>query len=98
MDCFSREDDINIKLNDIFKNRFEINLFDIQFTGNIDDNLIGGKFNFRARDLIYLLYDIEEKFNIKIPEEDIDNNKFNTIGNIIKIINKELEAKKAEAN
>lgn len=70
----------------------------VQFTGNIDDNLIGSKFNFRARDLIYLLYDIEEKFNIKIPEEDIDNNKFNTIGNIIKIINKELEAKKAEAN
>ncbi|NOW07173.1 peptide maturation system acyl carrier-related protein [Clostridium beijerinckii] len=95
MNNFSEGIDINIKLNNIFKNRFNINLFNNEL--NIDDNLLGNKFRLAARDLYYLLCDVEKEFDIIISEDDIDNIKFNTISNIIKIINKELQQKAMEA-
>ncbi len=82
------------KLNKIFKNRFEIDLFSNELGVNMDDNVLGKKLKFRARDLIYLVYDIEKEFNITISDEDIDETKINTIRNIITIINKELEQAK----
>ncbi|WP_024831768.1 peptide maturation system acyl carrier-related protein [Ruminiclostridium josui] len=85
---------ITEKLNKIFKNRFEIDLFSEELAVNIDDNILGKKFRFRARDLIYLVYDIEKEFNIIITDEDIDDIKLNTLRNIITVINKELEQAK----
>ncbi len=82
------------KLNKIFKNRFEIDLFSNELGVNMDDNVLGKKLKFRARDLIYLVYEIEKEFNITISDEDIDETKINTIRNIITIINKELEQAK----
>lgn len=94
---FSENIDMNIKLNNIFKKRFNIDLFDNKSDININDNLLGKNFRLKARDLIYLLYDIEKEFNIVISEDDIDNIKFNTINNIISIINKALQQKEKEA-
>lgn len=94
MNNFLENIDINIKLNNIFKNRFNINLFNTKL--NIDDNLLGNKFRLAARDIYYLLCDVEKEFDITISEDDIDNIKFNTINNIIKIINKELYEKDVE--
>lgn len=94
---FSENIDMNIKLNNIFKKRFDIDLFDNKSDININDNLLGKNFRLKARDLIYLLYDIEKEFNIVISEDDIDNIKFNTINNIISIINKALQQKEKEA-
>lgn len=96
MNNFSENNDINIKLNIIFKNRFDIDLFNNKLNIDIDDNILRGKFKLRARDLIYLLYDIEKEFNINISEDDIDNIKFNTIRNIVAIINKQLQQKEME--
>ncbi|GEP64320.1 hypothetical protein CBE01nite_20880 [Clostridium beijerinckii] len=96
MNNFSENIDINIKLNEIFKDRFNIDLFNDELNINIDDNLLGSKFRLAARNLYYLLCDIEKEFDITISEEDIDNIKFNTINNIIKIINKELQQKAVE--
>lgn len=93
MKDFIQNDDINILLNDIFKDRFDINLFNNENDFSIDDNLLGNKFKLRARDLMYLLCDVEKRFNITISEEDLDNIKFNTINNIINIINFKLEQK-----
>lgn len=87
------ENNINIVLNNIFKNRFNIDLFNNENDLSIDDNLLGSKFELRARDLIYLLYDVEKEFNIIISEEDIGNIKFNTVNNILAIINLKLEEK-----
>nr|WP_207717952.1 acyl carrier protein [Clostridium beijerinckii] len=83
-------------MNEIFKDRFNIDLFNDELNINIDDNLLGSKFRLAARNLYYLLCDIEKEFDITISEEDIDNIKFNTINNIIKIINKELQQKAVE--
>ncbi|MGN2368808.1 peptide maturation system acyl carrier-related protein [Clostridium cagae] len=97
MNIFLEDTDINVKLNNIFKNRFGIDLLNNELDINTKDNLLGEKFKIKARDLIYLLNDIEKEFNITISEDDIDNIKFNTISNIIKIINKELQLKDMEA-
>jgi len=96
MNNFSENIDINVKLNNIVKNRFDIDLFNNELDMDIDDNLLQKKFKMRARDLIYLLYDVEREFNITISDDDIDNSEFNTIGNIVKIINKELKQKELE--
>lgn len=95
MNNFSDNTGINVKLNNIFKTRFDINLFNNEL--NIDDNLLGNKFRLAARDLYYLLCDIEKEFDITISEDDIDNIKFNTINSIIKIVNKKLLQKAMEA-
>ncbi|WP_354090499.1 acyl carrier protein [Clostridium gasigenes] len=96
MNNFSENIDINIKLNNQFKNVFGINLFNNESNININDSLFGEKFRLRARDLMYLLDAIEKEFDIIISEDDIDNIKFNTINNIINIINKELQQKERE--
>lgn len=96
MNKFSENIDINVKLNNIFKNRFDIDLFNNERNIDIDDNLLQRKFKLRARDLMYLLYDVEKEFNLTISEDDIDNIKFNTIRNIINIINKKLHQKNIE--
>ncbi len=93
MNNFLENIDINIKLNNIFKNKFDIDLFDNKNDISINDNLLGKNFRLKARDLIYLLYDIEKEFNIVISEDDIDNIEFNTISNIINIINNKLHQK-----
>lgn len=93
MKDFSENNNINIKLNNIFKARFGIDLFNNKYDLKINDNLLGGKCKLDARDLIYLLYDVEKEFEITISEDDVDNVKFNTIDNIRNIVNKELNKK-----
>ena len=88
--------DIYTKLNNIFKNRFDIDIFDKELDINIDDNLLGVKFKLRARDLIYLLNDIEKEFDLTISENDIYIIKFNTLNNIMNIIVNNLELKEME--
>lgn len=96
MNNFSENVDISIKLNNIFKKRFDIDLFSSESDININDNLLGENFRLTAGDLIYLLYDVEEEFNIIVSEEDIDNIKFNTINNIITIINNKSQQNQRE--
>lgn len=93
---FSDNLDINTRLNNIFKNKFNIDLFNNEININIYDNLLGNKFKLAPRDLFYLLCYIEKEFDITISEDDINNIQFNTISNIIKIINKELQQKNVE--
>ncbi|MBU3179106.1 peptide maturation system acyl carrier-related protein [Clostridium estertheticum] len=97
MNDFSKNNSINIKLNNIFKNRFDIDLFNNNQDIYINDNLLGNKLSLRARDLMYLLDDVEKEFDITISDDDIDNIKFNTINNIIHIINRGLQQKEIEA-
>lgn len=97
MSEFLEKNNITKRLNKIFIDRFEINLFDNELNIGMDDKLLSKKFNLKARDLIYLVYDVEKEFNISVTDEDIDDIKFNTIRNIITVINKELEQRKEEA-
>ncbi|MCX7921763.1 MAG: peptide maturation system acyl carrier-related protein [Clostridia bacterium] len=78
-------DDVNSKLKDVFKNRFDL---DIAALGEeaLDRELLGAEIRFAPRDLLYLFFDIEKNFDITIPQEAIISGKFNTFNNIVEII------------
>lgn len=54
---------------------------------NNDEQFLTGRlFQLTARDLIYLLYAVEDEFNISIDAEKMVHNEFNSISSIIKLI------------
>ncbi len=67
-------------------------LFDIcnvDIKSNIElrnEKLLGNKINMNARDLVVLLYTLEEKLDIHIKREDIVNGNFDTFDHIMKLI------------
>ena len=52
--------------------------------------LTGSFFMFSSYDLVYLLLEFSEEFNIKFEKDDVENYKFNTIDDIIVILSKKL--------
>lgn len=79
--------DINIacKLKEIFENRFGINQ---TYWNNetVHKHLLSSSIGFAARDLIYLFFDIEKEFEVKIPEEYIVQGRFCSFSNILEMI------------
>lgn len=61
-----------------------------------EEPLLGEKYCLAPRDLLYLFFDIEKEFGITIPEDDILAKKFNSIKNLIGIIETQLQARKLE--
>lgn len=59
---------------------------------NIDDNfdLVKNKV-LDSLDFINLIFSIEDVFNIKFEDKDLNNKNFNNIKNILKIIKKKIE-------
>lgn len=79
------KEDILLNVKDIFFKVFNIDLE--KFEGNyLDEELLGKKIGFVPRHLLYLYFEIEKKFNISIPQENVVDEKFNTLNNIINII------------
>ena len=76
---------IRERLYGIFKKRFDI-YPDLMEPDIIDMNLLGKVFKLKSRDLLYLYFDIENEFNIKIPYEGIINGDFCTMGGILNIL------------
>jgi len=81
---------IEDQLKTILHNLFEI---DPEFINDdmFNQPLLGSMFKFQARNLLYLLIEIEKRFNISIPEEDIVNGKFNTLNSIADVILCQIE-------
>jgi peptide maturation system acyl carrier-related protein len=52
--------------------------------------LLSTKCNMEPRELVYLLLLVQDKYNIKISEEEIINNKFSTIKLISEVVYKEI--------
>lgn len=78
---------INKKLKDIFKDRFNLDICHESF---LNKQLLGKEIGLQPRDLIYLFFDVENTFGIKIKEEYIVTHKFDTFDNICEIICNEL--------
>lgn len=81
--------EISEKLKEIFKNRLNI---DIMNEHLFNKELLGSEIRLQPRELIYIFFDIETIFNIKIKEEYIILNKFRTFNDICKIICNELRS------
>lgn len=86
-------DDVTKKLLKIFKERFDMNLSE-NWEEIQDYHLMGSKVRLVARDMLYLYFDIEKEFGIRISEENVVNGKFSTLRNIIQIVCCELESDK----
>ena len=57
---------------------------------NWDKPLTGYYYKLLAIDLVYLLFELEEEFNIKILYESLENYQFSTINGICEIIQERL--------
>ncbi len=79
------------KLVMIIKERFNMDLSDC-LKDIQDEHLLGNKLRLSAGDLIYLYFDIEKEFGIKIPQEHIFNGKFSSLTNIAQMIQCELDS------
>lgn len=60
--------------------------------------LLSAKFEVEPYQMLVLLEAIENKYQIKISQEDIENRKFNSYADILQIINKENERKEGSKN
>ncbi len=50
------------------------------------EKLLGSKINMAARDLVVLLFEIEDKMNIQFDKESILNGNFDTFDHIVELI------------
>lgn len=78
------------KLNNIFMSRFKID-FDMLEAEYRDEHLLSRRIRLAPRDMLYLLCDIESKFVIEIPKEQIANGGFSSFNNIALIISSQLD-------
>lgn len=80
---------IEKQLKEIINVRFNISP-DFWNEDTIETPLLTSKVGLLPRDLVYLLFDIENKFNIKIKDEYIINGQFNSFKNIKNILLEQL--------
>lgn len=83
---------INEGLKEIFSQRFGIT--EEKFLAmNRDIHLMGAEYNFDHQHMLYLFFDIEKWFNIRMPDEAIISGRFASINNIAEIIYEQLLGK-----
>lgn len=73
----------------LLKEKLNVNPY-ILTEENLDEPLTGRKFGFLARDLIYLFFEIEKKFNIEIDLAHLDEEKFNSINGIYQLVEEQI--------
>jgi acyl carrier protein len=69
------------KLSEIIKRRFNFEPKNISPNWE-NELLLSSKFNFTARELVYLFFEVQREFALKIPQEYILNGSFKTAGGI----------------
>ncbi|KHD13714.1 peptide maturation system acyl carrier-related protein [Clostridium butyricum] len=84
---YNNYQEIKNKLGELLEKRFNINFSDNDL---VNKSLLGKDINLKSRDLLYIFFDVEDTFNIKIEEKYIVSHKFNTFNNICNIICCEL--------
>lgn len=80
---------INNKLNDIFIQKFSLNVAQLN-ESELEKDLLSSDIGFEPRDLVYLYFDIEKEFNISISQADIYEGRFNSYNNICDMIHNSL--------
>ena len=80
-----------IKFNQVIV-RYELPTYELDKNNkNIkDQNFFGKIIKFKARDLVYLIYLLEKKYDIVFSEDDIDNVSMYTINGLSEIVSKHL--------
>lgn len=78
----------------IIEDKFNISINKIS-EDYINENLLGKRIRLEARDLLYLLFEVEKEFNIRIPEESISAEEFATLNGIAQVVKKHIKLKAA---
>lgn len=60
--------DIKIYINNVISKNFNINILQQNLS---HENFFGDKIGLFARHLIFILYDIERKYSVKLPENEL---------------------------
>ena len=79
--------EVREKLKTIFEQRFNV-IFDSEIL--MGQHLLGRQIGLEARDLIYLYFDIEQRFTITIPQEAVVQKKLSTFNKICEMIMEQL--------
>ncbi|MCL2313622.1 MAG: hypothetical protein FWC41_14295 [Firmicutes bacterium] len=77
-----KKEEISKSIISILKTDFSVRISNTDY----DINLFTPKFNFKPRDMIYLMILLEKKYQIKFSIDDIDNLSFYTIYGLSNII------------
>lgn len=85
-------DNIKEELMGIFRKRLNIDFikWDKDYYSK---NLLGEEIQLSARDLLYIFFDVKNRFNITIPQEDIANGKFSTFEGIFEVVENQVKLK-----
>ncbi len=85
-------DNIKEELMGIFRKRLNIDFikWDKDYYSK---NLLGEEIQLSARDLLYIFFDVKNRFNITIPQEDIANGKFSTFEGIFEVVESQVKLK-----
>lgn len=85
------ENEIFLKLQNILIGKLNVN--PVLFTENyVAHKLVGPRFRLDAIKLMYLFFEVEKEFHIKITQEDVCAGKFATLQGIAEIIRANREA------
>ncbi|KUO77164.1 MAG: hypothetical protein APF77_01735 [Clostridia bacterium BRH_c25] len=83
---------IEKKVRNIIQNILELDFENI-YGDSLDEHLLSNRFRLEPRDLVYLLRDVEERFNIEIPQKDIAEGRFSSFNSICSLIRNQLSQK-----
>ncbi len=86
--CMNNIDKTLVKL---LNEKYNLNV-DIENIDVLNKNIMGTEFNLSPVDMLCLFFDVENLFNIRIPQEDIVSGKFNSFSNIINMISELLKS------
>ena len=85
-------EDINNRLKKIIFERMKIDMDEVADEDK-DYTFFHPMFGFSSTDMLYIFFDVEKEFDIKIPETDINENRFSSFNSIADIIEEQLTTK-----
>lgn len=80
------KEDIQKYIVDVLKDKLNVLISSPNVKDISNLNFFGNGISISHRDMVYLFYLLEKKYNVKFTENDIDNSLFYTIGGIRDII------------
>ena len=80
------------KLKEIIQSRFKLDFSRVK-DEDYDTSFFNPVFGFSASDMLYLFFDVEKAFGIKIPEADIEADAFSSFNSITGVIERQLKHK-----
>lgn len=83
-----QNNEVEMQIREIIATRLGIPCQKLDYI-NSDDNILGFKVGLTHREVIYFIYDIEKKYEIQIPQQDLVEEQTYTIRSLSNIVLKQ---------